>query len=228
MHDHRPATQWIASHLGPGAVASGEERALRRLGYRLEAGSKLPSEGSPEKRPRLHLVDDRRMEAIPSSKSDPRTPIILLTGARPRANTDARIAGQLMRPVRADDLYRLLEHALEVEPRQAPRIRTRLSARYLRRNESTHSYIDSLSTSGCRLKTRRPLEVDRIETLRIAIPTYGLIETRARCVWTEACVAGFEFISLDPASRSAVTRYVSQQLDLGHGEARTPRAPCAA
>ena len=129
-----------------------------------------------------------------------------------------------MRPVRAADLYRLLEHALEVEPRQAPRIRTRLSARYLRRNGSTHSYIYSLSTSGCRLKTRSPLEVDRIETLRIAIPTYGLIETRARCVWTRACVAGFEFISLDPESRSAVTTYVSQQLALGHGEARAPSA----
>jgi len=164
------------------------------------------------------------MDAIPSPKSDPHTPIILLTGARPRANTDARIAGQLMRPARADDLYRLLEHALEIEPRQAPRIRTRLSARYLRRDGPTHSYIQSLSTSGCRLRTPSPLEVDRIETLRIAIPTYGLIEVRARCIWTRARVAGFEFISLDAESRKAVTTYVNQQLALGHGETRAPSA----
>ena len=129
-----------------------------------------------------------------------------------------------MRPVAAHDLYVLLEHALEKEPRQAPRVRTRLSARYLRRNGSRQGHIESLSTSGCRLRTPGTLEEGRTETLQIAIPNHGLIQARARCVWTRANVAGFEFVSLEPLSQQAVAEYVDRQLSCGFDEERRDSA----
>ncbi|MEE3327136.1 MAG: PilZ domain-containing protein [Myxococcota bacterium] len=224
MHDHRPATHRIASHLGPGAMTPGSEQTLGRLGYTVEAWTKSSLQDAPGGKHRLHLVDDRNMESIPTPEADPDTPIILLTGARPKTNTDPRIAGQLMRPVAAHDLYLLLEHALEMEPRKSPRVRTRLSARYLRRHGSTQGRIESLSTSGCRLTTSSPLKAGRTETLQIAIPTHGLIQTRARCVWARDCVAGFEFVSLDPVSQQAVARYVDHQLARGLDENRRNRA----
>jgi len=202
----------------------GSEQTLDHLGYRLEAPTRKDSRRGIEAGPGLHLVDDRKLEALPTPEADPDTPIILLTGARPKNNTDPRIAGQLVRPVAAHDLYRLLEHALEREPRQAPRVRTRLSARYLRRNGSRQGHIESLSTSGCRLKTTGTLEKGRTETLQIAIPNHGLIEARARCVWTRANVAGFEFLSLEPSSQQAVAQYVDHQLTRGFDENRRDSA----
>ena len=163
MHDHRPATHRIASHLGPGAMIPGSEQTLSHLGYRLDASAQKAAHPGARPRPGLHLVDDRKLDAMPTPESDPDTPIILLTGARPKTPTDPRVAGQLMRPVAAHDLYMLLEHALEKEPRQAPRVRTRLSARYLRRDGSRQGHIESLSTSGCRMKTANPLEEGRTE-----------------------------------------------------------------
>ena len=220
MHDHRPATHPIASHLGPGAMAEGSEETLGRLGYPVEVWTKKNLDEDWARRPRLHLVDDRNLEAIPTPESDPDTPIILLTGARHRAQTDPRIAGQLMRPVAAHDLYLLLEHALKVEPRQAARVRTRLSARYLRREGSTQGRIESLSTSGCRLITSSPMETGRTETLEIALPAHGLIQTRARCVWSRDSAAGFEFLSLDPNHKKALALYVDRQLARGLDENR--------
>ena len=224
MHDHRPATHRIASHLGPGAMTPGSEQTLGQLGYRIEAHEQTVLEEARPGKPRLHLVDDRKMEAIPCPEADPGTPIILLTGARPKANTDPRIAGQLMRPVAAHELYLLLEHALKAEPRRAPRVRTRLSARYLRRQGPTQGHVESLSISGCRLKASGPFEAGRMETLRIAIPDHGLIQTRARCVWTQEGVAGFEFIALDSVSQRAVAFYVNRELARGLGESRRPAA----
>ena len=224
MHENRPVTHRIASHLGPGAMTPGSEQTLGHLGYRLEEPAYKNSRSHPKAGPGLHLVDDRHLDSIPTPEADPDTPIILLTGARPKTNTDPRIAGQLMRPVAAHDLYRLLEHALEREPRQAPRVRTRLSARYLRRDGSRQGQIESLSTSGCRLKTTSPLEEGRTETLQIAIPNHGLIQARARCVWTRANQAGFEFLTLEPKSQRAVADYVDHQLTRGFDETRRDSA----
>ena len=224
MHDHRPATHRIASHLGPGAMIPGSEQTLSHLGYRLDASEPTALHPGTGSRPGLHLVDDRKLDAMPTPESDPDTPIILLTGARPKASTDPRVAGQLMRPVAAHDLYILLEHALKKEPRRAPRVRTRLSARYLRRDGSRQGHIESLSTSGCRLKTNETLKEGRTETIQIAIPNHGLIQTRARCVWTRNHVAGFEFVSLDPLSQQAVAEYVDHQLTRGFDEERRDSA----
>ena len=213
MQNNRRTPEWIASHLGPGAMAPGATLALRQLGYQLQP---LEDRSAIDARtgPRLHLVDDRRPEAWPSPEADPETPIILVTGIRQTASSDARVAGQVTRPVALHDLYPLLQHALEDEPRRAPRIKTRLSARCLVREGSSCGQIVSLSLSGCRFRGSAELEPEQTATLRISIPGEGLIHTRARCVWSREGEAGFEFIQPEAATQRIIGQYVT--LRLGH------------
>ena len=217
-------------------MAPGTALALRQLGYRFQPPDALGAEGSLEgkARPRLHLVDDRRPEALPSPEVDPETPIIVLTGTRQTASPDARVAGQVTRPVTLHDLYPLLQHALETEPRRAPRVRTRLAARCLRRNGSTSGQIVSLSLSGCRFRGGAKLEPERTATLRIAVPGEGLVHARARCVWSRGGETGFEFIEPEAATERIIGQYVTLRLgrDLavsrgepGAGRSRAARPP---
>ncbi|HEM47079.1 MAG TPA: hypothetical protein ENO23_08545, partial [Alphaproteobacteria bacterium] len=85
----------IASYVEPRTFASGTRVALHGLGYSLVPAFSMGRFDDASWRPALRLVDERHFDRIPDVEQDPRTPVVLVTGARPRRIDDPRVAGSV-------------------------------------------------------------------------------------------------------------------------------------
>jgi hypothetical protein len=182
--NQRTTRHLIGLYVGSRALATGTRAELRALGYDLEPAPS--SQRDPKDwEPALRVVDERHLDRIPTPEEDRRTPVVVLTGARPLAVDDPRIIGRALRPADTLSLYPLFQKALETHPRRVPRVPTQLPARCIRDDRRWPGAVLSLSEGGCLLRTTEAMEPGIRFNLQFAIPGGQLITARARCVYSE-------------------------------------------
>jgi hypothetical protein len=203
------ARRTVASYVAPFALAPGARVALEALGYRMVAASALGRWDEAQTAVDLRLVDERYLERVGQDE----TPIVIV--GRSRSVFDPRVVGTVDRPARIAGLYRLLQLALEPEPRRAARAPTRLPARCASADASFAGEIHTLSEEGCRLVTRAPLEAG-LELELMFPPTAGsAVVARGRVVSLDpGSGAGISFGPLGPTARAAIANHVQRRLIL--------------
>lgn len=203
----------VAIHAPARAFAPGTRIALARLGYHLvtaEAAAQRSGEGS--ERRIIRIVDDRELESVPLEGSGDEIPLILLTGQRGRLAADPRVVGTVRRRAGVNDLFALLQRALERWPRSVPRIPAALPARCTRGNHGWAAAIRSLSEKGCLLLSTERLEPEGRIELCFALPRSGLVQLHAEPCHLDGKRAGLAFRDTSARSRSAIAEYVSSWL----------------
>ena len=203
----------VAIHAPARAFAPGTRIALARLGYHLvNAGAAAQRSGEGSERRIIRIVDDRELESVPLEGSGDGIPLILLTGQRGPLATDPRVVGAVRRRAGVNDLFALLQRALERWPRSVPRIPAALPARCTRGNHGWAAAIRSLSEKGCLLLSTERVEPDGRIDLCFALPRSGLMQLRAEPCHVDGKRAGLAFRDTSARSRSAIAEYVSSWL----------------
>jgi hypothetical protein len=201
----------IAIHAPARAFAVGTQTALARLGYHL-----VPAETAEHddnlSRLSIRIVDDRQLEQVPLESNGQAIPIILLTGHRGPLASDARAVGIVRRRARLNEVFALLQRALEARPRSVPRVPASLPARCTRDNHGWAGAIRSISEKGCLLHSTERLEPDRRVDLCFALPREGLLQIPAQPSYVDGKRAGLVFRDTSEQMRSAIAGYVTAQL----------------
>jgi hypothetical protein len=212
----RSATRIIASYVAPHAFAPRTRAALVGLGYRVVAASTRGRFEDDSWKPDLRIVDDRHFEKLPVENYLPQTPIIVLGGRRPRVWRDKRVVGEIARPAGLDEIYPLIQTALEETPRRAPRTPTQLPARCTRADQRWMGAIVSLSTHGCLFRTRLDPESAEDFNLLFPLPRGRMIYTRARVRYQHGDAIGMAFSEPPDFSQQAIGEFVAERLATAH------------
>lgn len=204
----------VAIHAPARAFAPGVQTALVRLGYHLISGARLAEQAGEDnsRRPAIRIVDDRQLEEVPLAEERTRVPIILLTGHRGPVASDSRAVGAVRRRARVNELFALLQRALERWPRTVPRVEAALPARCIRGNHGWAGAIRSISEKGCLLQSTERLEPDRRLDICFALPDRGLLQIAAQPSYVDGKRAGLVFRDSSERSRAAIADYVAVQL----------------
>ena len=104
-----PVRGRIASYVGPRLLASHTRAALEGLGYDVIPAITRGRLADAGWSPSIRLVDEAHYAKLPSIEQDPRTPIILIVGPRPRDIGDRRIVGRVSRPGRLSEIFPILQ-----------------------------------------------------------------------------------------------------------------------
>jgi len=212
VEDSRDTRKVIASYASPRAFAPRTRAALEGLGYRVVFAATRGRFEDDAWKPDLRIVSDRHVDRLPAEDYLPRTPIIVLGGGRNREWHDRRIVGEVARPARLDDLYPLVQQALEETPRRAARAPTQLPARCTRADQRWVGAILGLSTAGCLFRTTADLAPETDLNLLFPLPRGRMISTRARVVNRSGELVGMAFHDPPPQSRLAITDFVVERL----------------
>jgi hypothetical protein len=204
----------VAIHAPARAFAPGTQTALVRLGYRLISAETAADHADDDDgcRPVIRIVDDRQLESVPLESNGNGIPLILLTGHRGPLASDSRAVGTLRRRARVNELFALLQRALEPWPRTVPRIPAALPARCKRGNHGWAAAIGSISEKGCLLLSTERLEADKRLDVCFALPSEGLMQLPAQPSYVSGKRAGLVFRDTSKRSRSAIANYVNSQL----------------
>lgn len=208
----RNNTRIIASYASPHAFAPRTRAALVGLGYRVIAASTRGRFDDDSWKPDLRVVDDRHFDKLPVEDYLPRTPVIVLGGNRPRVWRDSRVVGEIARPAALEEIYPLVQSALEDTPRHAARARTQLPARCTRADQRWMGAITSLSTTGCLFRTNAEFEAGVNCNLLFPLPRGRMIYTRARVRYQNGDWIGLSFCNPPEASTTAISDFVAERL----------------
>lgn len=212
----------LVTHAGPEAFAPMTHIILARLGYALvdaeefDAGADADGLNGPD----LRLVDERRLAEVPDDDGRP-VPIVVLTGRHGVTGADPRIAGAIQRPAGIHEIYRLVQQVLEDVPRSTPRIPTHLPARCLRSGREWLAVVLSLSENGCLLRSPEALALGSRLDLRFDLPGSGTVSVDSEVAYQLVPDFGIVFSAAAPATRRAISDYVTQALGAG-GSAPPP------
>jgi hypothetical protein len=213
MHAKRKSERGcIASYVGPRAFAPHTRAALEGLGYRVIPAFAMGRFDDPSWQPSLRLVDERQYEKIPSVLDDPHTPVILMTGLRPQRVEDERIVGRIGRPADLQDIYPLIQRCMEATPRKVPRVATQLAARCIRRDQRSVGNVVSLSEGGCLLRSRQVFDEGSQMNLQFALPSAGVVSTRAECIHRGRSGIGLRFTEASSDVRRHIAQFVTRRL----------------
>ncbi len=204
----------VAIHAPARAFAPGTQTALARLGYQLVSAETAAnhSENGDWCRPAIRIVDDRQLESVPLENNGNGIPLILLTGHRGPLASDSRAVGTVRRRARVNELFALLQRALEPWPRTVPRVAAALPARCKRGNHGWAAAIRSISEKGCLLLSTERLEPEKRLSIYFTLPREGLIELPAQPSYVSGKRAGLVFRDTSERARSAIAKYVNSQL----------------
>jgi hypothetical protein len=184
--------------------------ALEALGYTLIDADR--EEDRTGDAPSAWMVDESRMEEIPSIDDAPDLRLIRLCAPKLQHPADRRIVASIPRPARLGTIYSTLQSTFEGAPRKSPRIRTQLSARCIRRDRRDVGAVLSLSEGGCLLRTTERVRRGARVSLQFALPEYGLVSTRAECRYERRGDSGMEFADPPPDVRHTIAHFVTLQL----------------
>jgi len=202
----------IASYASPRAYGPHVRIALKGLGYRVVQAATQGAFGDASWAPDLRIADERLLSRIPTPPRDPKTPIVVLTGARAKRSTDPRIVGTVQRPAGLRELYCLMQLALEPHPRGAPRAPTQLPARCVQADQRWLGAVMALSEKGCLFRTSESVSKGMRMSLQFALPFGDLISARAECVHRTGENAGIAFAETSALAREAIGRFVTHRL----------------
>jgi hypothetical protein len=212
VHEHGILGRRIGVRIGPKSLAPRVLEALRALGYTM---IDLDSERVPERTREacgLWLVDEDRLPELPGPEEAADRRILLIASARSTAPADSRIFATTRRPARLGAVYEMIQSALESTPRSAPRIRTQLSARCIRGERRSIGAVLSLSEGGCLLRSGERIARGTRVDLQFALPSFGLISTRADCRYARDGEAGLAFAAPAAGVRHSIAHFVTSQL----------------
>ncbi|MFO0688976.1 MAG: PilZ domain-containing protein [Myxococcota bacterium] len=206
----------ILLHASRDALGAMTDVILAKLGYAIvepESFEVLRSE-SPELRPDLLLVDERRLVEATAYEDDGEgeIPIILLTGQHGATGADSRIVGAVKRPAGMHDLYRLLQQVFEDTPRSTPRIATQLRAQCSRGDRSWEGRVLSLSQNGCLIRSPEAIQLGQKIQLAVELPRAGEITLEAEASYQLLPDVGLVFSAVPAAQRQTIERFVAQAL----------------
>jgi hypothetical protein len=203
----------VAVHAPARAFAPGTQTALVHLGYHLISAETAARHSNDDWcRPSIRIVDDRQLETVPLDGEQAKVPIILLTGHPGALTSDRRAVGTVRRRARVNELFALLQQALEPRPRSVPRVSAALPARCTHGNHGWAAAIRSISEKGCLLQSTERLEPDKRLELCFALPRAGLMHLSAQPSYVRGKRAGMAFRDTPEQSRSAIADYVTTQL----------------
>lgn len=186
--------------------------ALRALGYAMVDFDSSRTTDELREACRLLLVDQLRLAELPNPEVDGDRRILLIASPTGRPAEDPRVFATTRRPARLGAIYEMIQSALESRPRSSPRIRTRLSARCIQGEQRSIGAVLSLSEGGCLLRSGDPLSPGSTVQLQFALPSSGLISTRAECRYARSSDAGLAFADSSSELRHAISHFVTAQL----------------
>jgi hypothetical protein len=202
----------IASYVPPQAYAQRVRAALEGLGYQIVPVATRARFEDDSWEPDLRIVDERHINRIPAEDYLPRTPVVLLTGGLRTPCQDRRVVGTVPRPATLEDLYPVLQRALEETPRSAARAPTELPGRCTQSDRRWMGAVVSLSERGCLFQTREPLVVDQKLNLLFPLPMGQMVSARARVVGQQGLSVRLVFDNMAMPIRKAVAHYVEGRL----------------
>jgi hypothetical protein len=208
----RPARKTIASYVSSHAFAPRARGVLEGLGYRIVPVTTQGRFSDDRWEPDLRIVDERHLEKLPDENYLPRTPVIVLTGSRPKPIRDARVVGCVARPAGVEALYPLIQQALEKTPRRSARVVTLLPARCTRADRRWVGAVLSLSREGCLFRTQEAMPPGLELNLTFPLPLGRMISTRARVLRQYGDQVGLEFTAPPAQSALAIADYVESRL----------------
>jgi len=206
------ARRTVASYVPPQAFAPRTRGALAGLGYRIVPIATQGRFADDRWEPDLRIVDERHLDKLPDEKYLPRTPVIVLTGSRPRTHADPRVVGCVERPAGVDALYPLLQQALEPTPRRAARVATLLPARCTRADRRWVGAVVSLSREGCLFRTLEAMPPGLELNLIFPLPLGRTVSTRARVLRQHGEQVGMAFTHPPAQTTRAIGEYVEGRL----------------
>ncbi len=204
--------QRIASYVPPQAYAPRVRAALEGLGYRIIPAATRGRFEDDSWEPDLRIADERHLDRIPAEDYLPRVPVVLLTGGVRVTWRDRRVVGTVSRPATLEDLYPLLQRALEDTPRTAARAPTELPGRCTQSDRRWMGAIVSLSEKGCLFQTSESLAINQQLNLLFPLPMGQMITARARIIGQQGSSVGMVFDDIAPPLREAVAHYVEGRL----------------
>jgi hypothetical protein len=202
----------IASYVSPHAFAPRTRAALVGLGYSVVAASTRGRFDANSWQPDLRIVDDRHFDKLPVENDLRRTPVIVLTGGRPREWRNSQIVGEVTRPADLAELYPLIQKTLEDYPRRAARTPTHLPARCTRADRRWLGAIVSLSSKGCLFRTNSEMSPGLDFNLLFPLPRGRMVSTRARAMYREGDRLGMAFTNPPEPSSQAIAEFVTERL----------------
>jgi len=156
--------------------------------------------------PDLVIVDVERASELSG------LPGILLYSRGQNVPWAASAIGSIERPAGFHDLYRLVQTALEPNPRATPRVATSIPARVRGSAGSEEARVVSLSRGGCLLRRENPPDAGEEVALEFELPRYGKLEIVGRTVYRRVQEVGLVFRNLSvPASRG-IQSFVEERM----------------
>jgi hypothetical protein len=180
-----------------------------------QAGYSIVSEESWEalygnvgRAPDLVIVDAERMSELAG------LPGILLYSRGQSVPWAPTAVGTIERPAGFHDLYRLVQAALEPNPRATPRVSTSIRARLRGADgvDDDEAQVISLSRGGCLLRRKNPPDAGQEVALEFELPRCGTVEIIGRTVYRRAHEAGVVFRNLSTPASLGIQRFVEDRI----------------
>ena len=152
--------------------------------------------------PDLVIVDSERASELAG------LPGILLYAHGQSVPWAPSAVGTIERPAGFHDLYRLVQAALEPNPRATPRVNTRIPARL----RGAEAHVISLSRGGCLIQHANPPEPGEEIALEFDLPRLGTVELVGRTVYRRVNEAGVAFRELSNSASRGIQKFVEEQI----------------
>ncbi len=156
--------------------------------------------------PDLVIVDAERVSELSG------LPGILLYSRGQNVPWAASAVGSIERPAGFHDLYRLVQTALEPNPRATPRVPTSIPARVRSAAGGEDAQVVSLSRGGCLLRRENPPEPGEEVLIEFELPRVGTLEIIGRSVYRRVCEAGFVFRNLSTPASRGIQSFVEERM----------------
>lgn len=139
-------------------------------------------------------------------------PGILLYAAGQNVPWAASAIGSIERPAGFHDLYRLVQTALEPNPRATPRVQTSIPARIRGASSSDAAQVVSLSRGGCLLRRENPPSPGEEIAFEFELPRCGTLEIVGRTVYRRASEVGLVFRNLSAPASQGIQSFVEERM----------------
>ena len=180
---------------------------LSQAGYSVVSEDRWEAHyGNVRRAPDLVIVDAERASELAG------LPAILLYARGTNVPWAPSAVGSIERPAGFHDLYRLVQTALEPNPRATPRVSTSIRARVRDHGSDAVAHVVSLSRGGCLLRRDNPPDPGDEIALEFELPRCGALQLVGRTVYRRAGEAGLVFRNLSAPASRGIQSFVEERM----------------